>query len=419
MKLKRIGRGAAAAAACAGVTLLLASCNPAATVDYVFVTSETSGTGQVASYHVESDSGVLVEVAGSPVSSQGSQPVAQAASPNGSFLYVANAASNNIAEFTIGTDGQLSFDKAYSTPGSEPISLAVNDAGTLLFALDYYGPGYSDASPGPGALVVYPISSDGSLGTPVANGSSSFAAVQCFPGGVAVSASGKFAYVSNTNSSVVTTLAPSTSTPPATPAGCPSQGTISGFSIGATGTLTAVPGSPFSAGTTPTGIAIDPTNRFVYTTDSVQDQLITYDVQGDGSLVPLPTGPVSTGAYPVGVTIDPRGKYLYVANFNNSTLSEFSIAQSNGEPSSLASSTFSTRGTNPTSMVVDPALGHFLYASDYSTPAYITGANLNPSTGVLSGVQDSPFPAHGYPTSITAVAHGNHATQYVTANPGQ
>lgn len=421
MKLNRIGQVPLAVAACVGAGLLLASCNPSATIDYVFVTSTGNGGGQVTSYHVESQTGALAEVAGSPVSSQGSNPVAAVASPNGAYLYVANEGSNNIAEFNISTNGQLVAGKTYTTPGSEPISLAVNGAGTFLFVLDYYGPGFSDATPGPGGLVVYPINADGSLGTPVSSGGSSIAAVQCFPGGIAVAPSGSYAYVTNTNSVVVTTTSPTTATPPATPAGCPTQGTISGFAVGSTGALTALSGSPYSAGTTPTGIAIDPTNRFVYATDSVQNQLIVYDVQGNGSLLPLTNGPFSTGTFPVGVTVDPRGKYLYVSNYNASSVSEFSINQGTGAPSSLAAATsdYSTRAPNPTCLVVDPAIGHFLYVSDFSTPPYVTGADLNPDTGALTGIQDEPYPAHGFPTCITAVPHGNHSTQYVTANPGQ
>jgi len=417
MKLKKIGRGFLAAAACVGAGLLLASCNPNATIDYVFVTSVDNGVGQVSSYHVESQSGVLIQVAGSPVSSQGSNPVAEVPSPNGQYLYVANQGSNNIAQFNIGTDGQLVAGKTYATPGSEPVSLAVNTAGTYLFVLDYYGPGYSDASPGPGGLVVYPINSDGSLGTPVASGGASITPVQCFPGGVAVSASGDYAYVTNTNSVVVTTSPPTTSTPPATPATCPTQGTISGFSISSAGALTQLPGSPYAAGTTPTGIAIDPTNRFVYATDSVQNQLIVYDIESDGSLQSLLNGPFQTGTFPVAVTVDPRGKYVYVSNFNSNNVSEYSISQATGSPSSLASSTYNSRPPNPTCVVVDPALGQFLYVSDVAD--YITAAALNPDSGVLSGIQDQPFPANGSPTCIAAVPHGNHATQYVTANPGQ
>lgn len=421
MKLKKIGQASLAAAACVGAGLLLASCNPNATIDYIFVTSVDNGTGagQVSSYHAESESGVLIEVAGSPVSSQGNNPVAEVPSPNGQYLYVANQGSNNVAQFNIGTDGQLVAGKTYTTPGSEPVSLAINNAGTFLFVLDYYGPGFSDASPGPGALVVYPINSDGSLGTPVASGGSPLTPVQCFPGGVAVSASGAYAYVTNTNSVVTTTSAPTTSTAPSTPAACPTQGTISGFSIASSGALTALPNSPYAAGTTPTGIAIDPTSRFVYATDSVQNQLIVFDVESDGSLQPLLNGPFQTGTFPVDVTVDPRGLYLYVSNFNSNNVSEFSINQATGAPSSLASSTYAAKPPNPTCLVVDPAMGHYLYVSDYSTPPYITGADLNPDSGALTGLQDQPFPAHGYPTCIAAVPHGNHSTQYVTANPGQ
>jgi 6-phosphogluconolactonase len=416
MKLNKIGQASLAAAACVGAGLLLASCNPNATVDYVFVTSVDNGSGQVSAYHVESQTGVLSEVSGSPVSSQGSNPVAEVASPNGAYLYVANEGSNNIAQFNIGTDGQLVAGKTYTTPGSEPISVAINNAGTLLFVLDYYGPGFSDANPGPGGLVVYPINSDGSLGAPVAGGGSSITTVQCFPAGVAVSASGQYAYVTNTNSVVVTTSAPTTSTPPSTPGVCPTQGTISGFAIASTGALTALPGSPYLAGTTPTGIAIDPTSRFVYATDSVQNQLIVYNIQGNGSLLPLTNGPFQTGTFPIAVAVDPRGKFLYVANYNGNSVSEFSISQGTGAPSALASSTYNSKPPNPTCIVVDPALGHFLYVSNFSTPPYVTGADLNPSTGALTGLQDEPYPAHGFPTCITAVPHGNHATQYVTAN---
>lgn len=420
MKLNRIGQASLAAAACVGAGLLLASCNPSATIDYVFVTSVNNGQGQVSSYHVESQTGTLVEVTGSPVSSQGANPVAEASSPDGNFLYVANEGSNSIAEFSIGSNGQLSFGKSYTTPGLEPVSLAVNSTGTFLFVLDYYGPGFSDASPGPGGLVVYPINADGTLGTPVSSGGSSFTSVQCFPGGVAVSANGQYAYVTNTNSVVVTTSAPTTSTPPATPAGCPAQGTISGFSIASSGALTPLTGSPYAAGTTPTGIAIDPTSRFVYATDSVQNQLIVYDIQGNGTLLPLTNGPFSTGTFPVDVTVDPRGKYLYVSDFNGESVDEFSISQATGAPSSLATTTanYSTKAPNPTCLVVEPAFGHFLYVSDFSTPPYISGADLNPDSGALTGVQDQPFPAHGFPTCVTAVAHGNHVNQYVTANPG-
>ena len=417
MKLTRIGQGILATAASLGLGLGMTSCNPGNTIDYLFVTSNNanaSSTGQVSSYHVNSYSGVLTEVTGSPVSSQGKNPVAVATTPNALYLYVANHDSNTIAAFTIGTNGQLSAGKTYSTPGSEPLALAVNATGTLLFVVDYYQAGFSDATPGPGALVVYPINSDGSLGSPVGTSGAAFAPLQCFPGGVAVSADGKFAYATNTNSVIVTTSSPTTGTVPATPSTCPAQGTISGFAVASNGALTPLPGSPYSAGSTPTGIAIDPTNRFVYATDSVQNQLIAYMIQPSGNLYPLPNGPFQTGTFPVSVVVDPRGLYIYVSNYNASSISEYSLTQSTGAPSQGASAVYGTKAPTPTCIVVEPSLGRYVYATDF-TGSYITAGELNPHTGELTGVQDSPFPANGNPTCAAAVPHGNHATQYTTA----
>jgi DNA-binding beta-propeller fold protein YncE len=294
----------------------------------------------------------------------------------------------------------------------------MNTAGTLLFVLDYYGPGFSDTTPGPGILMVYPINADGSLGTPVANGAQSYTTLQCFPGGVALSANGNYAYVSNTNSVVVTTAPPSTATPPATPAGCPAQGTISGFTVSSSGALTAIAGSPFAAGTTPTSIAVDLTSRFVYTTDSVQNQLIVYNIVGGGALQPLTNGPFSTGTFPVGIVIDPRDKYIYVTNFNSSSISGYAISQVNGQPSGLATSNFDTHGASPTCILVDPAFGRFVYAS-LSHDNLVAAARLDPNTGELSGVPNSPYSVSGTATCVTAVPHGNHASQYVTATAGQ
>lgn len=421
MKLKRIGQGLLAVAASLSLGLGMTSCSPSDTIDYLFVTSNTSaGTsanGQVSSYHVDSETGALSVVAGSPISSQGINPVAEVTSPNGQYLYVANHGSNSVAQFTIGTDGQLVFAKSYTTPGSEPVSLAINNAGTLLFVLDYYGPGFTDVSPGPGALVVFPVNSDGSLGSPVSSGGLAYTTLQCFPGGVAVSPNGNYAYVTNTNSVVVTTAPPSTATPPATPAVCPSQGTVSGFTVSSSGVLTAIPGSPFPAGTTPTGIAIDLTNRFVYATDSVQNQIIAWQINGGGVLAPLPNGPFATGTFPVNLVVDPRDEYIYVSNFNVDTISAFTISQSNGQPSALAASTFSTRDS-PTCILVDPALGRYLYASLASVNS-VAAASLNPNTGVLTGVQNSPYTVSGTATCVAAVPHGNHATQYVSSTAGQ
>jgi 6-phosphogluconolactonase len=423
MKLKRIGQATLAIAASLGLWAGIAACNPGDTIDYLFVTANNSsstscsGQGQITSYHVNSYSGALTMVTGSPFCSQGMNPVAEVATPNQQHLYVANRGSNAIAEFSIGTNGQLADGHSYTTPGSEPTALAINSTGTLLFVVDFYQAGFSDASPGPGELIVYPINTDGSLGTPVGSGGGSFAPLQCFPSGVAVAPNGNYVYATNTNYYVVTTTAPTTATAPATPSSCPSGGTIAGFSVASSGALTAISGSPFLAGSTPTGIAIDPTSRFLYATDSVQNELIAYDIQTAGFLYPLTNGPFQAGTFPVNVVVDPRGQYIYVTDYNTSTISEFTLTQSNGSPSQGASATFGTNAPSPTCILVEPALGQYVYTSDF-TGAYVTGAQLNPNTGTLTGIQDSPYPVNGAPTCVAAVPHGNHATEYVPSTSG-
>lgn len=415
MKLTKIGQGFLVAAVSLGLGLGITSCSPSDTIDYLFVTSN-SPQGQVTSYHVDSFSGALSEVSGSPFSSGGDNPVAEVASPNGRYLYVANHDSNNVSELVIGTNGNLVAGNSYTTAGSEPVSLAINPAGTLLFVLDYYGPGYSDTTPGPGILIVYPINSDGSLGTPVTSGSTPYSGLQCFPAGVAVSANGDFVYVTNTNSVIVTTATPSTT--PATPSSCPTQGTISGFSIASGGALSPLTGSPYLAGSTPTGLAIDPTSRFLYATDSAQNQLIVYTILSTGELISQNSGPFTTGTFPVAVVVDPRDQYLYVTNYNGGTISEYSISQANGVPSAGAASAISTGAPGPTCLLVDPALGRYVYTSDYIA-SYIGGSVLNPNTGALSTTQGAPYPAVGKPTCVAAVPHGNHATQFVSPTAGQ
>jgi len=423
MKLTRIGQGLLATATSLALGLGIASCNPGSTIDYLFVTSNSTGTasmsctGCISSYHLNSYTGTLTEVGGSPFSSQGTDPVAEVASPNQQYLYVANHGTNSIAEFTIGTNGQLSFGHSYTTPGVEPVAMAINAAGTLLFVVDFYQAGYTDSSPGPGELIVYPVNSDGTLGSPVANGGTAYTPLQCFPSGIAVTPNGADLYVTNTNSFIVTTAPPTTATPPATPSVCPSQGTIAGFAVGSSGTLTAIAGSPFEAGSTPTAVAIDPTGRFLYATDSVQNQVIAYDIQTAGVLYPLTNGPFATGTFPVGITVDPRGLYIYVTDYNSKQISEYSISQATGSPSASAAASFSTKAASPTCVVIDPALGRYLYTSDF-TGASLTGTSLNPSTGALTGLQNSPYPANGAPTCIAAVPHGNHATQFVSPVSG-
>ena len=170
MKFRKFGRASLAAVVSLGMAAGISACGISNTVDYVYVINSKQNPGLVYVYDADSQSGALTPISNSPYPSGGRNPVAVVTSPNYKNLYVLNHDDNTLVQFTIGTDAKLYPQHTYNTPGTFPNAMAINSAGTLLFVTDTYQPQYTAANPGPGALVVYPVNTDGSLGSPVANG---------------------------------------------------------------------------------------------------------------------------------------------------------------------------------------------------------------------------------------------------------
>jgi len=408
MKLSKTGQTLLAAAVSIGIGFGLISCGQSNTIDYLYITSNKNNPGQISVYRVDQESGALTQIPDSPYGSGGRNPVAEVASPSGSDLYVVNHDDNTIVEFAIGTDAKLYPQHTYQTPGTEPTAITINQAGTLLFVVDTYQATYSDANPGPGALVVFPINKDGSLGSPVSNGSLAYWPLEFAPSTVSVTANGNFVYAANAN-----TNNPNTGD---------QRGTVSAFSVGSDGTLTALYSSSSAlpyAGVTPSASAIDPTSRFLYVTDAASNELYAYSIASDGTLAPLNNGPFATGTYPDGITIDPSGNYIYVVNYVSNSISAYQLTQANGTPSALSGGTSTLTKTGPTCVIVEPAFGRYLYTTNF-LDASITGYQLNRNSGALTGTQNSPYPVSpaAQPTCAAAVTHGNHPGEHVQATSG-
>jgi YVTN family beta-propeller protein len=124
------------------------------------------------------------------------------------------------------------------------------------------------------------------------------------------------------------------------------------------------------------------------------------------------SSPFTTGSFPEGVTVDPRGEYVYVANYNSDTVSSFAINVSTGALSSVAGSAGTTTATGPTCVAIDPALGIYAYTSN-NVDGSVSGLQLNPHTGALTDVQGTKFTSGALPTCAVAVGNGAHATQIV------
>lgn len=421
MKLRKSGQVLLAAVVSAGVGLGLTSCGASNTIDFVYVTSSKNNPGQINVYEADSLSGALTQIPDSPYSSQGRNPVAEVAAPNGKNLYVVNRDDNTVVQFAIGSDGKIYPQHTCNTPGSQPNQIAINSAGTLLFVTDYYAPTgaglapYSASNPGPGDLVTYPLNADGSMGpsancTPVAqsaaNGASlSYVTLGSAPSGVNVLANGASVYVTQSGPETVNGVSST-------------YGQIAGFQIGSGGVLAPAPGSPYLAGVQPSAITSDPRSQWVYVTDSKQNTLTGYIVSSTGLLTTFASGPVNTDVFPDSVTIDPQGKFIYVANYNANDVSAYAINLATGVPSALAGLSAYATDAEPTCIIIDPGLGRFIYTSNFQGNT-VTGIRLDPNTGSLSGNQNSPYPTAGQSTCAAAIPHGNHATQHVQAGPGQ
>ncbi|HEY0795524.1 MAG TPA: beta-propeller fold lactonase family protein [Acidisarcina sp.] len=400
MKSRKFGRFILASAVSVGMVYSITACGVSHTVDFVFVTASkgtTNGVGQISSFAVDSQSGALSQVPDSPFLSGGRNPVAEVTGADSKNLYVANELDNTIVQFQIGNDGKLYSTHTVNTPGSEPVALAVSPDGKYLFVLDNFRPNnpvYTDLNPGPGGLVVIPLDSTGNFGTPVANGNTSFWPLPFQPAAINVLANGSSLYVVSRTGSVPGT-----------------NGVVTGFSIGSGGTLTPVAGSPFTAGTSPNAIASDPTSRFVYVTDGASNQIISYGVTSSGALVPSTNGPTTTGGFPDAVTVDPRGLFVYVANYNDPSVWAFAIDQATGVPTAVSSGGVYANEAGPTCVLIEPALGRFLYVSNFLADT-VTGLEINPTTGGMIATQGPVYKAAAQPTCVSAVTHGNHAIQH-------
>jgi 6-phosphogluconolactonase len=438
MKWNKMGRGTVASILSFALVSVTA-CSRDYTLAYVYATTakpltSTSPNGGINAYAVDFQIGSLTPLADSPIPA-GRNPVTLVASPSGLNLYVVNHDDSTIGEYSIGTDGKIYLQNTYNITGSNATSVAMDAAGAFLYVTFQYqlGPNgqqlYSTASPGPGGITIFPISSkDGSLGTPktVNVGNTPVGVVvsrpRCEPSAAYNAGNPTCTLTDGTGSGLQTSFVyVIDQETPTTP-----KAALLGFSQNmSTGALTPAPGTTittdatgktvatgYGAGTTPSAIAEDPSSRFVYVTDQATNQLYGSTANADGSLTPMNNSPFTTGLFPVGVTVDPRGKFLYVANFSSGTVGAYTIDQNSGNPTGAVGSASTATGTGPTCVAIEPALGVYLYTSN-NLEGDVSAFQLAPQNGTLKQVQNTPFPSGALPTCAVAVANGSHPTQII------
>lgn len=166
--------------------------------------------------------------------------------------------------------------------------------------------------------------------------------------------------------------------------------TVSGYKIEpGSGELTPIAGSPFAAGGSLRGVAVDPSGRFAYVAQNSDDDVLGYTINpSTGTLTPIPGSPFLAGVNPVSVALDPFGRFAYVLNqpfphLEPSNVSGYTINPTTGALTAIAGSPFEIPLESNhfgTSVALDPN-GEFAYVT--AVLSGIFGYTINPSTGAL------------------------------------
>lgn len=154
----------------------------------------------------------------------------------------------------------------------------------------------------------------------------------------------------------------------------------------------------------PRAVVVDATGRFVYTANSSS-------IPGaDGNVSFFSIDPVSgevtsatafnTGLDTFAMAIDPLNRFLYVLNMDTHDISAFAIDPSTGVLSTVDGSPFVLPGLHSSSIAIEPG-GKFLYAAEETGDTnpdrfeHVAVMSINPATGVLTSIPGSPFAAVG------------------------
>ena len=400
---------------------LMTACSTA-TQEFVYVSSSLAAGpnsyGEIDVFEINAVSGYMRPILASPFPSGGRDPVAETVSSDNGTLYVVNQLDNNIVQFLIGPDGKIYPLNTVNTPGIYPLAIAVS--GSNLFVVDTFQPlaTCSLAAPCSGSVAVFPIepasgtgstaTPAGALGPPITNTSNSASywplinpsstsdvmvptAVTVLHGGayVYVTAYDSAKVVANNEGSVnICNLNAS--------AYAGAVGYVFGFSVGSSGALTAIPGSPFRAGSLPCGIASDSSGSHVYVTDYAKGEVLGYSVTS-GALASLGS-PFPAGNQPKAIAVDPTYLFAYVANSLDGTVSAYSIGSS-GALSSIG--TYDT-GIQPVAIGIDPSTSHFVFTANF-LGNNVSDFEMSTTAGTLINAQHSPYTANAQPTAVVAV----------------
>jgi len=314
--------------------------------------------------------------------STGSTPVSAIMHPSGNFFYVANFNGNSVVLFDANRSSGVLSTPPTTNPlppvppenfflvGQNPVALGMTADGQFLYVLNQG----SSTVPNSSTISAFRISGvDGTLS--VVNNSGSTFLTPANPVAIAVSPKGGLLYVAN-----------------------PTLGSISPFTIGTDGSLTA--GAAIPIGTNPTALTFDATGKFLYVADPPNNDILGFTVGTNGALSPISGSPFAAGVQPVALASDPAGAFLFAANNGNNSVSGYVIDKASGALGAMSGSPFATGGRGPSTVAVD-ATSSVVYVGDAITNDI--AAFVIQKSGTLLPVPNSPFGVATSPSSLVTV----------------
>jgi len=421
-------------------TALLVACSAkySSTSNGLVVVS-TQGSAVMDMFSLDLGNGHMTQIYDSAGPPTNGVPTSVVLAPGGGFAYLLVAQSANlpgsstgVETFSVASDGKLgpemttglhpstkataacSFTQNGKTVTQEipvtvkapviPAAMVIDSAGKLLFVADTSttakatyecnGASVTATVPVPGAVSVLTVS----------NGSLTEVAGSPFPlsaesGGSAPSASAL---------AVSPTVYPpaysvcSGNTPPTTENLYVTDSInyyVVNYSVLPSGALALVPASAsasgtagYPTGTNPTGVTVDPCNRFVYVANGQPSNSVTAFTicntvtlptcpNANFSLLPISGSPFTAGPGPIALTVDPLGLYLYVLDQQENAIRPYKISTATGTLTALTPA-YSGSNQFPTSMAIRSD-DTWMFVTNLNS-ASLSQYAITPSTGALT-----------------------------------
>ena len=258
-----------------------------------FLYASNAASNNVSAFTIDTGTGVLTPVAGSPFSTNATDDssnsgISLAATPDGKFLYAGSTGfGGQITIFSIDSAGALTMVGTSPIGAGGPVySLKVSPDGKFLVAV------LNQTS----QIAVFAIQTDGTLqavtGSPFTFGGASFT-------GVDVNCASSLLYVGG------------------------NTGNIYAFNIASDGQLTVVTGSPFSTGLLSNQVVALSTDDNTLFSSNQGGNTVTAFAVGSGGGLTVPgtsvnaAGPAGTSTLPGGMAVSKDGTLLYAADLYN------------------------------------------------------------------------------------------------------